>query len=445
MTFPPFLHAYRAMLPCAVLAAAASAFVGRADFVVTLREPSRTAVDLRDIADQYGLTVKHALAGHGVAAVRVPLGLSPETAEGLLASDSRIARVEPDYIVRLSELPDDSLFARQWALYNPGSRADIKAPEAWALHTGSRKTVVAILDTGFDFDHPDLAANLWHNTDEVPDNGRDDDRNGFIDDVRGWDFAGNTNRPVGRHYHGTLMAGIVGAVTGNGRGMAGVMHEVSLMAVKGLGDGGFGFTSDLIAGIYYAVDNGAHAINASWGGGGYQEAMREAIRYAAAHDVVFIAAAGNWRRDNDLVPFFPSSYPEGNIIAVAAGDREDSLATFSHYGAATVDLTAPGVEVLGTDIGGGYLTTGGTSVAAPHVAGCVGLLASYAPGLPYDRYVDFVLGAVEPLEQLEGLCTTGGRLDMYRALKAASVYRAGTRIAMYYLMRMREKEQEGER
>jgi subtilisin family serine protease len=256
----------------------ASAFVGQSDFILTLREGYRMADEVGEIIEQYDMAVKHLMPRHGVAAIRMPSGLSYQTAADLLASDSRIARVERDYPVRLAGPPDDSLFSRQWALYNPPSRADINALEAWELCTGSRETIIAILDTGLDFDHPDLIGNVWHNSDEIPANGHDDDHNGFIDDVRGWDFAGNTNQPVGRHFHGTLMAGIVGAMTDNGPGMAGVMHEVSLMAVKGLGDNGYGFSSDLIAAIYYAVDNGARVINASWGGGGYLEAMREAIR-----------------------------------------------------------------------------------------------------------------------------------------------------------------------
>jgi len=413
----------------------AAKFSGQADFVITVGQAFRTEIDFAAIRDQYDFAVKYFSARHGLAAVRIPAGMSRDAAAALLGADHRIARIEPDIAVYAAEVfPDDPRFAEQWALYNPSNRrADIKAPEAWRMSRGNGRIVIAILDSGIDYLHPDLAQNIWVNDGEIPGNGRDDDNNGYVDDVHGWDFVGGSAEPMDRYMHGTLMSGIVGAVTDNGEGMAGLMHHVSLMAVKGLGDRGIGFTSDLIAGVYYAVDNGAHIINASWGSGGYVQALYDAIAYAAQRDVIFVAAAGNWQADNDKTPFYPASYDLDNVISVAATDRHDSLAEFSHVGARSVDVAAPGVYVLSTIPGGGYLSISGTSMAAPHVTGCVGLLESYAPGLTYREYVELVIHSAEALPQLEGLCVSGGRLDVNAALRQSVSKRRDMRFALYYL------------
>jgi subtilisin family serine protease len=441
---PPFPRCRAALLLAATLCArlhAADEFIGQADFILTLRASHLRDESFAEICNLYRLTVKYFSPRHGIAAVRVALGTGYTTAAALLASDHRIAGVEPDTRVYVADVfPDDPLFARQWALHNPDNgRADIKAPEAWEMSRGRGNVVIGIIDTGIDYLHPDLQANIWRNENEVPGNGRDDDNNGYVDDVHGWDFATRSADPMDRYYHGTLMAGVVGAEADNGEGIAGVMHRVSLMAVKGLGDHGWGYSSDLIAAIYYAVDNGACVINASWGSGGYVGAMYDAIAYAARCGVVFVAAAGNWHRNNDEEPFYPASYDLDNIISVAASDSRDSLASFSHYGTKSVDIAAPGVRVISTTLDGGYHTTSGTSLAAPHVTGCVGLLNAYAPGLLYRDYVDIIVRSAEPLDQLKGLCTSGGRLDVHRALRRSASGRRDTRFALYYLSRRTQR------
>ncbi len=363
---------------------------------------------------------------HGMMAVRLPVGMSREAAIQILKGDSRIAHVEPDFIVYCTDLPNDPYFSLQWSLYNPGyNRADIKAVEAWRLHTGNKKVIIAILDTGINYKHPDLARNIWTNPDEVPGNDKDDDNNGFIDDVHGWDFAYDTKDPADRNFHGTHVAGIIGAVTNNKTGIAGIMHHVSLMAVKGIKDQGWGYTSDLIAGIYYAVDNGAKIINASWGGGGYLDAMIEALDYAKQHEVIFVAAAGNFRRNNDENPFYPASYPGENIVSVGATNNRDSIAVFSHYGRFTVDLFAPGQSIISTALGRSYRYGTGTSMAAPHVAGTLGLLHAADPSMHYREYIDILLNNVERKPYMEGNCVTGGRLDAYKALRQVAGSYAG--------------------
>ncbi len=393
-------------------------FNGSADLIITLKDRYQNDRSFEGIREDYLLSPKYSKLIHGIMPVRLPVSMSMETAVVLLRSDNRIAHVEPDYIVHTTELPNDPFFRLQWSLHNSGNtRADIKAVEAWRLHRGNRKIIIAILDTGINYKHPDLAQNMWTNSGEIPGNNTDDDENGFVDDIHGWDFAYDTNDPDDRNFHGTHVAGIIGAVTNNSFGIAGIMHHVSLMAVKGIQDMGKGFASDLIAGIYYAVDNGAHIINASWGGGGYLEAMIDALEYAREHNVIFVGAAGNMWRNNDEMPFYPASYSGANIISVGASTSLDSIALFSHYGRYSVDLFAPGVSILSIGLGQSLRYGTGTSMAAPHVAGSLGLLLAADPSLHFSRYIDILLNAVEKKPHMTDYCVSGGRLDIYKALR----------------------------
>jgi subtilisin family serine protease len=407
------------LLCCLILSGNAHAFTGGADFIITVKEQYRLPVQYTSLVRNYHLETKFPEPVQGMMPVRIRPGMSSEVAADALRSDTRIAFVEPDYRVRCcGRLPDDPLFPLQWSLYNAQNRgADIQAAEAWLLGTGSADVIIAILDTGIDFRHPDLSANIWTNRAEIPGNGIDDDRNGFVDDVYGWDFANGDNYPMDGNFHGTHVAGIIGASTGNGAGIAGIMHRVSLMAVKGIYDEGWGFSSDLIAGIYYAVDNGARIINASWGGGGYLEAMKDALIYARSHNVIFVAAAGNRYTDNDITPFYPASYPGDNIVSVGASAANDSMAVFSHYGRLSVDLFAPGMAVLSTALGNGYRYGTGTSMAAPHVTGVLGLLLAADSRQSYSRYIETILSSVSEKPQYRGRCVSGGSLDAFAALK----------------------------
>ena len=407
----------RYLLVVPALASCAMAFTGQSDVIITLREDFRDPQAVERVVEEYFLTEKFPEPVHGVMPVRLRAGMSLRTTMDLLAGDSRIEHVELDYVVRVVGMPNDELFPRQWALYNPGKkRSDIKALEAWGIHARMATIIIAILDTGIDWRHPELERNMWTNPREAPGNSRDDDGNGFADDVHGWDFAYDTSEPMDRYCHGTLMAGLIGAQRNNGIGIAGLMDRVLLMAVKGLNDAGVGYTSDLIAGIYYAVDNGARIINASWGGGGYQHAMEDALEYARQHDVIFVAASGNDGRDIDRQPFYPASYQASNVVSVGASTDVDSVASFSNYGARSVDLFAPGQEVVSTALNGGYLFASGTSMSAPMVAGCLGMLRSGTPGLSLERCIGMLPGAVEMLPRMAGQCMTGGRLDIYRTL-----------------------------
>jgi subtilisin family serine protease len=401
-----------------------------ADHAMVRLRPGVTLADLTALADRHGLTVRKTMNMPNCYLVACP-GATPDSLPDLLAllmrESTLIQYAEPDYLLRHQQtLPDDPQFGSLWGLHNTGQdggarNADINAPEAWDVATGSPEPVVAIIDSGVDDTHPDLASNLWTNTLD-PANGVDDDGNGYRDDARGWDFVGNDNQPSDENTHGTHCAGIVGATGNNGIGVVGVTWRCRLMPLRFLDGSGSGTSSDAIEAIQYATlmrRRGVplSVISASWGGGGYEQTMANAIQAAAEAGILFVAAAGNAGSNNDLYPFYPSSYPHSNIIAVAATDRRDALAGFSQYGAVSVDLAAPGVDIYST-LPGAYGTKSGTSMATPYVAGVAALLWSLWPEAPWAEVRDAILTGADPLPALAGRTVTGGRLNAAQALRA---------------------------
>jgi subtilisin family serine protease/fibronectin type 3 domain-containing protein/methionine-rich copper-binding protein CopC len=362
----------------------------------------------------------------GLQRIRLTGGQSVEAALAALRNDPHVLYAEPDYRVRIAGLPTDPRFPEQWDFNNAGQSggtidADIDAPDAWDVTSGSGRTVVAVIDTGVDYRHPDLAANIWINTDEVPGNSIDDDHNGYVDDVHGYDFYNDDPNPLDDHNHGTHVAGTIGAIGNNGVGIAGVNWDVQIMALKFLGSDGSGTTSDAIEAVRYAVANGAQISNNSWGGDPFSQSLFDAIREARDAGHIFVAAAGNgdflgFGLDNDVEPFYPASYNLDNIVTVAATDHNDQLAVFSNYGDNSVDLAAPGVSILSTERNSTYGFNSGTSMAAPHVAGALSLLWDYEPALTYREVINRVLGSAEPLESLAGKVATGGRLNVASSL-----------------------------
>ncbi|MBI5099170.1 MAG: S8 family serine peptidase [Nitrospirae bacterium] len=262
-----------------------------------------------------------------------------------------IEYAEPNYIVHSTAMPDDTYFNQLWGLNNTGQTggtvdADIDAPEAWELTTGSSDVVIAVVDTGISYNHPELSANIWYNPGETScTDGIDNDGNGYVDDCYGWDFVDNDNDPMGYASHGTHVAGTIAAVGNNTQGVAGVMWTAKIMPLRFLDAIGSGTTADAISAILYANAKGAHVINNSWGGGGFSQALKDAIDASPA---VVVCAAGNSTSNNDSAPFYPASYTSANIIAVAATDHNDNLAWFSSYGATSVDVAAPGVSIYST-------------------------------------------------------------------------------------------------
>jgi subtilisin family serine protease len=252
---------------------------------------------------------------------------------------------------------------------------------------------------------------MWTNPNEIPNNGKDDDGNGYVDDVHGWDFANNDNNPHDDHSHGTHCAGTIGAVGNNGKGVVGVCWDVSMVGIKFLGGNGGGYLSDGVKSIAYGTKIGVNLTSNSWGGGGYSSTMKRAIDEANSKGIGFIAAAGNHRGDNDRNPSYPASYESANVISVGAHDHRGASASFSCYGKRSVDLFAPGVNTLSTTPGNRYASYSGTSMATPHVAGAYALVLSANPNWNVSQVKDALMKAVDPESGLKEKCVTGGRLN----------------------------------
>lgn len=347
---------------------------------------------------------------------------------------------------------DDPLFSKQWGMN------DIGVQRGWGKNTSHAPVIVAVLDTGVDYTHEDLVDQLWRNPGESgvdaqgrdkATNGVDDDGNGFVDDVIGWDFATNDNKPFdlavdpiqillggGNPGHGTHCAGNVAARLGNGKGVAGVAPEAKIMALRFLSEKGEGTTADALKAINYAVKNGAKVLSNSWGSEGEDpkegqenQALKDAITAAQSSGVLFIAAAGNghqgvgYDNDADAKPGVPASYDMENIISVAAIDANNALGSFSNWGRRTVDIAAPGVKIFSTTVGNHYsdmvidlfgLQVGwdGTSMATPHVAGAAALYWSAHPSATWRDVKAAIMDSATPVAALNGRLVTGGKLNV---------------------------------
>jgi len=336
-------------------------------------------------------------------------------------NNKKVEYAEPNYIVHISQMPNDPDFSLLWGLNNNGQTggvpdADIDAPEAWDLLSIESAVVVAVIDSGVDYEHQDLAEKIWNNTGEIPDNGIDDDANGYIDDVYGWNFSDNNNMPLDDHGHGTHVTGVIAATGGNGVGVIGVSKTARIMALKFLDANGSGTTADAASAIQYATDMGAKISNNSWGGSAYSQVVNDAISAANAEGILFIAAAGNEGTSNDILPFYPAGYDVVNIITVAATDHHDQLASFSNYGPSSVDLAAPGVDIFSTTPGNTYSDMSGTSMAAPYVSGTIAMLMAEFPALTHIEIKQRLLNAVDAVASVKGKVVTGGRLNAYSSM-----------------------------
>jgi subtilisin family serine protease len=384
----------------------------------------------------------------GLAAIDSHDGKSPEQVAAEYAALPEVEYAEPNFKISVEPLdaqsirgrfvspgpldgPNDPLLSEQWGLINTGQRegradADISARLAWQKTQGSKKVVVAVLDSGVDYTHPDLAGNMWHRPADVE--MYFDPQLGVVDDYDGFSTVESEGArdPMDENGHGTHCAGIIGAEGDNNLGIAGVNWRVEIMPLKFMGRGGFGSTKDAIEAINYVIARKRDGVNvrvisASWGSPQRSRALEDVIRKAGEADILFVAAAGNDSADADRRPHYPSGYKLPNVISVAALDRRDELASFSNYGAKGVHVAAPGKEILSTWLGGAYEEHSGTSMATPFVAGVAALVLSVEPKLTVTELRERLLGSVDKIASLRGKVSTGGRVNAARAVGAVQI------------------------
>lgn len=347
-----------------------------------------------------------------------------------LSKNSNIEFIEPNYYYFADATPGDSNYKYQWGMKNTGQKdndgntgtagVDIDIESVWDITIGSPSVVVAVIDTGIDFKHRDLTENQYINEKEL--NGQagvDDDGNGYVDDVSGYNFFAESPNATDDHGHGTHCAGIIGARGNNEYGIAGVNWQVKMMPVKFLSGEGRGDTDGAIKSITYAVNNGAKVLSNSWGGGAESQALLEAINFALSKGVLFVAAAGNDGEDTDESPHYPSSYDSANIISVAALNNGGDMADFTNFGVRTVDIAAPGVNILSTLPGGVFEDWSGTSMATPFVTGVAALMLSVNPNLDAVTLKAKILSAARPMSSLQGKILTGGFLNANQAVRSS--------------------------
>ena len=380
----------------------------------------------------YGQVTKTADTGFGTfARLETNKGLSDKAMQ-TLANNPDIEYIEPNYIISLEsvkgEAPKDASFSKQWGLSNNGKNGgifspgiageDINAMKAWDITkgaTGDKTIKIAVIDTGVEYTHPDLKAQMDVNLAEL--NGKpgvDDDGNGYVDDIYGYDFANKDGDPADGHGHGTHCAGVIGAGHNN-IGVAGVMANVKIVAIKFLSDKGSGETIDAIAAIDYAIKRGVNVMSNSWGGGDKEQSLLDAITAAEQAGITFVAAAGNESNNNDSTPSYPANYDVSNVISVGSYTSAGAKSSFSNYGLKTVHVTAPGSTILST-YKGSYANLSGTSMATPHVSGVVGLLLSKEPGLTPAEIRERLIRTSTQTTKLKSSSLSGGRVDAYRAL-----------------------------
>jgi serine protease len=428
----------------------------------------------------------------GLYQINLDKGVTVAQALAAYKAEKGVLEAEPDYQLKVSSVPNDPLLSQEWYLHNTGQNggtpgADIHAEQAWSVTSGSPNVVVAVIDTGIDYNNPDLVDNIWINQAEIPNywytksspsSGYDkivykwqiktatpgiitfrdlnnpvnaglvwkSDGNSLVDpgdllrprtqggwtytgntqdgdtahpnDIFGWNFVNNNNNPFDYNGHGTNVAGILGAVGNNGIGVVGVDPNVQIMPLQFMGADGSGTVSDFIQALNYSIQHGAKITNNSWEGAPYSQALYDAIANARNHGQIFVAAAGNEGTDNYTTPDYPASFSTSlpNVVAVAATTNTDQLAYFSNYGADSVALAAPGVNIYSTLPNNQYGAMSGTSMAAPQVAGAMALVWGLHPSWNYIQVIEQVLSTTDKLPSLQGKVETGGRLDVAAAV-----------------------------
>lgn len=415
--------------------------------VIVRFKPGTSVETIKNIAAQHNDEVEDEIeAVNGLAVIEDEDGLDAESVAAEYRSLPEVEyaelnneiKLEPELSVSQQKgapkgldryvpdnLPNDPQFTDQWSLENTGQRggkakADISAIEAWKKTKGSNNVVVAVLDTGVDYTHPDLKNNIWTRPDSVP--AYTDDDLGEIDDVHGYS-AFDDDDTMDDNGHGTHCAGIIGAEGDNNFGITGINWHVKIMPLKFMDANGSGTTKDAIEAINYVIDRKKHGVNvriisASWGSTVKSKALEDVIKKAGDEGILFVAAAGNSSENSDRRPHYPAGYDLPNVISIAALDRFDQLASFSNYGAKSVFIAAPGKEILSTWLGGEFREASGTSMATPEVAGVAALVISVNPKITVKELRERLANSADKLDSLKGKVATGGRINAAKAVGA---------------------------
>lgn len=397
------------------------------EFVVRLKE-SAARLQIKSLSIELRSEIKSRIEGTNLIVVRRPQIELQASAVAQLKENPVVENAEPNFIYRINRTPNDADFGKLWGLLNTGQSdgkqagtkgIDIDAERAWDITTGSENNVIAVIDTGVDYTHPDIQANMWKNTAEA--NGKkgiDDDGNGYVDDIYGYDFSSDAGDPDPKdlHGHGTHCSGTIAGNGNDGAGIVGVSWKARLMAVRFLDENGSGTLDNAIRAINYATKMGAKIMSNSWGGGAFSQELQNAIQSAADKNILFVAAAGNSSSNNDTRPSYPASYPVPNVLSVAAIDNQGKLATFSNYGRKNVHVSAPGVNIYSSITNGNYDSWSGTSMATPHVSGVAALLLANEPAMSATELKARLIKTVKKLPALRTTVSSGGVVNAYQAL-----------------------------
>jgi thermitase len=396
------------------------------EYIVRLKQGQMQLKSIEALSQDLGSFVKSTIPSQNIVVIKRPVFEIQSSAIQALRQNNLVDIIEPNFIYHMNRVPNDPKILQLWGLQNSGQKdsdgtvgkvgMDINAEKAWDIQTGSKKTIVAVIDTGVDYNHPDLAENMWTNKAEL--NGKagvDDDGNGVIDDIHGYNAVTDGGDPLDDQGHGSHCSGTIGAKGNDGKGIVGVNWDVSIMAVKFLDKNGSGTLENAIKAIDYATKMGAKIMSNSWGGGGFSQTLLDSIKNSEAAGAIFIAAAGNDGSNNDTTPSYPASYEVSNIVSVAAHNNVGGIASFSNYGKKTVHIGAPGVNIYSTT-GGAYDSFSGTSMATPHVSGVAALLWSNEPKLTAIQIKQRMLATARPVSSMSKKTVSGGVVDAYAAL-----------------------------
>ncbi|MBC7742775.1 MAG: S8 family serine peptidase [Bdellovibrionaceae bacterium] len=395
------------------------------EYIVRLKT-NVAKISKAQLSQALGSSIKSTIPRLNLVVVKRASFETKSSALQALKSNPLVAIAEPNFIYKINRTPNDPLLSQLWGMKNLGqvdsgggvgvAGVDIDVEKAWDIETGSSKMIVAVIDTGIDFNHPDLKDNLWTNQAEAAGiAGIDDDGNGVIDDIHGYNAITGTGDATDDHGHGSHCAGTIGAKGNDEKGIVGVNWDVQLMAVKFLDANGSGNLEDALKAIDYASRMGAKVLSNSWGGGEFSETLFEVIKNSNKLGSIFVAAAGNDASNNDTSPSYPASFEVENVFVVGAINNKGIMADFSNFGKKTVHISAPGVNIY-SSTGGAYDSWSGTSMATPHVSGVAALLWAHEPQLTSLEVMQRLMQTAKPLAGLKNKTKTGGMVSAYNAL-----------------------------